>query len=118
MSESHQLQGPYGTALVVRFLLELALLAGAAVAAWQLADGWWSPVAAIGAVVCIATVWGLLLSPKAPYAPHPVVQVLIEAVLFVVVGVGLVLAGHAVVATIGVALWAADRGAMALFKPR
>lgn len=101
-------------ALTVRFLLELALLTGVAVLAWHLVPGGWRWPAAIVGVVAVATVWGLLLSPKAPM-PLPWAAALgLEALLFVGVGVGLVFIGFGVPAAIGVALWVGDRIVLAV----
>lgn len=104
------------TALTVRFLLELALLAGVGVLAWRLAPGWWSWPATILAIVAVAVVWGLFLSPKAAVRLPPPAALLIEAALFVGVGAGLVAIGFGVAAIIGVAAWVADRVALALLQ--
>ncbi|MFT4226721.1 DUF2568 domain-containing protein [Micropruina sp.] len=119
MSETGPLEGASPTltaALTLRFLLELALLAGVGLLAWSLARGWWSWPAAILAVVAVAVVWGLFLSPKATVPLAPAAVLAIEAVLFVGTGAGLVTVGWGIAAAIGVAIWAADRIALALLR--
>lgn len=110
------LSGALGLALTMRFLLELALLTGAAVAAWRLIGGWVGVVTAIAAVIALAVVWGLLLSPKAHFTVGAVWQLVIEAVLFFGVAAALWAAGLWLPALVGVAVWAADRVAIALLR--
>lgn len=105
-----------GIALAVRFLLELALLAGVVILVWHLADGPWRWVAAIVGVVAVATVWGLFLSPKAAVSLPAVAVLVIEACLFLAVGGGLLAVGFGVPAAIGVAIWILDRAALALLR--
>ncbi|MGN8024621.1 YrdB family protein [Microbacterium sp. 22242] len=69
-------------ALAVRFLLELALLAGSAIAAVRLAPGWPGWLVAVAGVLLVGVVWGLLLSPKARIDIRPIGRVCLEAVLF------------------------------------
>lgn len=103
-------------ALTVRFLLELALLTGVAVLAWNLTAGWWRWLAAILAVAAVAVVWGLFLAPKAA-VPLPWSATLgIEATLFVGTGAGLLIIGLGLPAAIGVGLWLIDRIAIALLQ--
>lgn len=102
-------------ALTVRFLLELALLAGAAYLVWTVAPGWWRWPAAALAVVVIGVAWGLFLSPKASIEIHPVVALALEAALFVGVGAALAFAAPMLIpAVIGVVVWAVDRIALAV----
>ena len=75
-----------GVVLTVRFVLELAMLAGVAVVVTRLLPGPWGWVAAAVAVVAVATLWGLLLSPKAKVALPAGVRLAIEAALFVGTG--------------------------------
>ncbi len=103
-----------GAALAVRFLLELALLAGAAVLARQLIAGWWGWAAAIVAVVAVATLWGLFLSPKATVRLPKPAALALEAALFLGIGAGLFTVGLGVPAAVGVGLWMVDRIALAL----
>lgn len=119
MSETGPFDGAsplMATALIVRFLLELALLAGVALLAWTLTSGWWRWPVAILAVAAVATVWGLFLSPRAA-APQPwPVSLGIETVLFVGTGAGLFLIGLGVPAAVGLALWLINRIALALLQ--
>lgn len=119
MNETGPLDGAsplLATALTVRFLLELALLAGVAVLAWNLTAGWWRWLAAIFSVAAVAVAWGLFLAPKAA-VPLPWPATLgIEAVLFVGTGTGLLIIGLGLPAAIGVALWLIDRIALALLQ--
>ena len=108
--------GPVIIALTVRFLLELALLAGVAVLGWTLIPGWWAWPAAAVAVITVATIWGLFLSPKARIAlPRPGALGL-EALLFVGTCIGLFTIDLGVPAVIGVTAWAIDRAALALLQ--
>lgn len=105
-----------GVALGLRFLLELALLVGAAIVTWNLATGWWRWPAALVAAALVTTVWGLFLSPKAAMPLPDRAALALEAALFVGIGAGLVSVGFAVPALLGVALWVLDRIALALFQ--
>lgn len=106
---------PRALALTVRFLLELALLAGVAALAWNLASGGWRWPAAIPAVIVVGTLWGLLLSPKARFPLPTAGAIVLEAVLFLGTAAGLVATTRlGVIAVIGGALWIADRLALAL----
>ncbi|MFT3889738.1 MAG: DUF2568 domain-containing protein [Arachnia sp.] len=102
-------------ALAVRFLLELALLASAALVAWWLTQLWWSALTALLAVVAVAVIWGLFVSPKAAVPLPPAAVLTIEAVLFVGVGAALVFVGGFVVpAIVLVGGWLVDRVALAI----
>lgn len=101
-------------ALAVRFLLELALLVGVATLVLQLLPEWWGWVAAIGAVVVVAVIWGLFLSPKASVPLPPPAAIAVEALLFLGTGAGLFAFGFGVPAAIGAVAWILDRIALAL----
>lgn len=103
-------------ALLVRFLMELTLLAGAGILAAHIAPSGWGWLAAIAAVTAVATVWGMLLSPKARIDIPPWARLLLEAVLFGLVGVGLAVRVETatIPALLGIALWAIDRAAIAV----
>jgi hypothetical protein len=82
--------------LTLRFLLELALLAGAAVAGWR-AGGGGIPgalLAVLGAVV-VAVIWGLAIAPRARRRWPDPRRLILELVLFAVVGGALVATGSA-----------------------
>lgn len=107
----------HSIALVVRFLLELALLAGIAFLALQLVSAWWRWPAAVLAVLLVATLWGLFLSPKARISLPAAVAVAIEAALFLGVATGLAITGSGLAAVIGVITWCIDRIVLALHRP-
>ena len=72
-----------GVLLTLRFLLELALLAAWAVVGWQLPDATWQQVlVAIALPTASATVWGLLLSPKARFVMPLAGRLALELLLF------------------------------------
>lgn len=105
-------------ALGLRFLIELALLAGAATAAVRLAPGWPGWVGAVVAVIVLAVVWGLLLSPKARFDIRPAGRVLLETVLFAAVAEALWASGLGVAGIALFAVWALDRIALAALNRR
>ncbi len=107
-----------GVVLTVRFVLELAMLAGVAVVVTRLIPGPWGWVAAAVAVVAVATLWGLLLSPKAKVALPAGAGLAIEAALFVGAGIGLGAVGMPVVGLTGAGLWVLHRVALALLEQR
>lgn len=87
--------------LAARFLLELALLAGLAVGGWTLAEAGWAKVLlAVALPVAAATLWGLLVSPKAKVVTPLPVRILVEVVLFGTAGLMLWLAGLATFAIV------------------
>ncbi|GAB10472.1 hypothetical protein GOARA_056_02200 [Gordonia araii NBRC 100433] len=99
-------------ALVVRFVLELALLAAVGVIAWHVVGGGSRWVAVIAAVVGVATLWGLVLSPKARFPLPDKVGLVLEALLFAGAGLGLAAIGHPVVGAVLVVAWVVDRAAL------
>lgn len=102
------------TALLLRFLLELALIAGAAFTGWALADGGWRlPLAVLAPAVVIA-VWGTFLSPKARIAIPAPARVTLEALLFGGIGYLLWQAGAPTAGTALAAVWLLDRVVLAL----
>lgn len=106
-------------ALTVRFLLELALLAGTAYLAWWLVPGWWRWPAAIVAVVLVAVVWGLFLSPKAAVPLSLIAALAVEASLFLGLAAALIaIPGFVFPAVVGVGVWIVDRIALAVLKDR
>lgn len=82
--------------LAVRFVTELALLAALAVTGWRLGDG---PVLQVLLAVLLplvaVAVWGRLVAPRASRRLPDPARLLVEASLFVVSAVGLVLVGSA-----------------------
>ena len=64
--ETRRLRGLSGAVLTVRFLTELAMLAGLAVAGARLGDGVaFSVVDAVLLPVVAAVVWGVFIAPRA-----------------------------------------------------
>lgn len=74
---------------VVRFLLELVLLAALAVAGASV-----SPVLAVALPVAAAVVWGRWVAPKATRRLPDPRRLAVELVLFAVAGAALAAAGH------------------------
>ena len=73
-----------GVLLTLRFLLELALLGAWAVVGWHLPDARWQQVlVAVALPTTSATVWGLLLSPRARFVMPLVGRLTVELLLFV-----------------------------------
>jgi hypothetical protein len=92
--------------LVARFVVELCLVVGVAVVAASASDAW--PVrvlVAAAAVVALAVVWGLVLSPKARIGLPVQVRVVLELVLFGLTAIGLWGIGYVAA---GALLFAAD----------
>ena len=105
-----RLSGFTGVVLTVRFLTELALLGGLALAGTQLGGG--IALAIVDAVLlpaAAAAIWGLFVAPRARRRLPEPARFLLEFALFGVTGVVLVLVGWPVtgivvaVAGIGVA---------------
>jgi hypothetical protein len=82
--------------LTLRFLLELALLAGAAVVGWRVGGGGipGALLAVIGAVV-VAVLWGLAIAPRARRRWPDPRRLMLELVIFAVVGGALAATGSA-----------------------
>jgi hypothetical protein len=70
------------TALLLRFLLDLALVASAAYLGWALADGGWRLPVAVLAPAAVIALWGTLLSPKARVTVPGWTRVTLEVLLF------------------------------------
>ncbi|MDR2320146.1 MAG: YrdB family protein [Microbacterium sp.] len=101
-------------ALGLRFLIELALLAGTGTAAVRLLPGGAGWAVAVVAVAVLAAVWGLLLSPKARVDIRPAGRLCLEALPFGAVGAALWAGGLGVAGIALLALWALDRIALAV----
>ncbi len=105
-------------ALLVRFIVELALLAGAFAGAWRLTTGGWQWPTAIAAVIVVAVTWALFLSPKAEYRLPEPARLAIEAALVTAVAVLLAAGGLTGLSVAGFLLWLADRIAVSVLDPR
>ena len=97
--------------LGVRFLLELAVLAALGWVVLRLVDGPLRILAALTAVVVTATIWGLLVAPRAPIVLPLPGRLAVEVVVFGAAAAALVAAdrlplavGFAVVAVVNRAL--------------
>lgn len=96
------------TALAVRFCWELALWAGAGVAAYRL---WPEPVGwlvAIVAVIVVIGLWSLLLAPKAPARLPEPARLTIETLLVAAVAAALWRSGLWLYALLVAAVWLVD----------
>jgi len=81
---------------VIRFALELCALVGLAIAGADV--GWW---AAILLPLAFVVVWGALIAPKAKRRLKDPARLIVELVLFAIIGAALTSAGHS---GIGIAL--------------
>jgi hypothetical protein len=89
-----RLRGISGFVLIGRFLTELAMLAGLAVAGYRLGDGVvFSIVNAVLLPVVAAALWGLFLAPRARSRLAEPTRFLTEFVLFGATGLVLALSG-------------------------
>ena len=91
MSEDNPTVGPWA---VLVFVCELAMLAGVAVAGWRLAPAGpmaWALMVALP--IAIAVLWGLLLAPRSSKGLKGRAAIVGKAIVFVVAGMLLVVAG-------------------------
>lgn len=109
-----RLSGVAGVVLTVRFLTELALLGGLALAGTQLGGG--VALAIVDAVllpVAAAAIWGLFVAPRAARRLPEPARFLVEFALFAGTGVVLVLVGWPVsgivLAVVGIGIAALTR---------
>jgi hypothetical protein len=109
-----RLSGVAGVVLTVRFLTELALLGGLALAGTQLGSG--VVLAIVDAVllpVVAAAIWGLFIAPRAGRRLPEPARFLVEFALFAATGVVLVLVGWVIS---GIVLAAVGIGVAALTR--
>ncbi|MEV5714399.1 YrdB family protein [Amycolatopsis mediterranei] len=109
-----RLSGFTGVVLTVRFLTELALLGGLALAGTRLGSG--VALAIVDAVllpVAAAALWGLFVAPRARRRLPEPARFLLEFALFAVAGVVLALVGWLVA---GIVLAVAGIGVAALTR--
>ncbi|MCT2582916.1 YrdB family protein [Actinophytocola gossypii] len=109
-----RLRGIAGLVLTVRFLTELAMLAGLAVAGAHLGDGVLLGIAAAVLLpTAAAVVWGLFIGPRAGRRLPEPARFLVEFALFAATGVLLALSdwlvAGVVVAVAGIAFAALTR---------
>jgi hypothetical protein len=89
---SPQLRGIAGVVLTVRFLTELALLAGLAVAGARLGDGLaFKIVDAVLLPLAAAAVWSLFVAPRARRRLTEPARFIVEFALFAATGLALAL---------------------------
>lgn len=95
------MRGLSGFVLTVRFLTELALLAGLAVAGARLGAGIVLRIVdAVLLPVVAAALWGLFIAPRAPRRLSEPTRFVVEFVLFAAAGVALALSGWLVVGVV------------------
>lgn len=88
--------------LTVRFLSELALLAGLAWLGWSEGrGGWLGVVLAVVEVAVIALVWGQLIAPRAKQRLSDPTRLILEIMLFGGTATALFVQGLHVVALVG-----------------
>ncbi|WP_454855878.1 YrdB family protein [Promicromonospora soli] len=102
------------TALLLRFLLELVLVASAAYLGWTLADGGWRLPLAVLAPAAVIALWGTFLSPKARVTVPGWARVTLEALLFGGAGYLIWQTGAPTAGAALAAAWVLDRVALAL----
>jgi hypothetical protein len=85
------------THLVIRFVLELAALAAAAIVGASAGSPPFGLAGALVAAVGFVVVWGLWIAPRARYALPPMARHLIGTAIMVAAGIGLVLVGQPLV---------------------
>jgi hypothetical protein len=98
VTSTPELRGAAGIVLTVRFLTELAMLAGLAIAGARLGDG--VVLAVVNAVLlpaAAAAVWAGFVAPRARRRLAEPARFLVEFVLFALTGVLLALTGWLVV---------------------
>jgi Protein of unknown function (DUF2568) len=92
------MSGLRGIVLTIRFLCELAMLAGLASWGFRVGDGAGAWLLGIGAPVLAAAIWGAFVAPRARW-PVPVpVRLVTELVLFGAAVAALAAAGQPVLA--------------------
>ncbi|PZR52503.1 hypothetical protein DNL40_11490 [Xylanimonas oleitrophica] len=103
-----------GVAMVLRFLLEIAMLVAVGWCAWAtvVPHGWRWAAASLAPVV-VAALWATYLSPRAPRRPSETVRVLVELVLFFGAGAWLWTLGQPVLGAALALAWLVDRAVIA-----
>ena len=88
----------WASVLTARFLLELALLGGAAVAGWRAGGGGGiaGALLLILAIAVVAVVWGLAVAPRARRRWPDPSRLILEFVIFALVGGALAATGSPV----------------------
>jgi hypothetical protein len=100
--------------LVLRFVLELAALAGLSYAGVRLADGTFAEVLlGVGTPLLAGVVWGLFVAPRSTFDAPLVVRLLAEALVMVSAGVLLIVAGNVALGVVLLVLWVLNKIALA-----
>ncbi|WP_441682552.1 YrdB family protein [Flaviflexus sp.] len=102
-------------AVLIRFLIETAMLVVLAIVMWNATEGPWQWVAVIASLVVLATVWGTFLSPKALKPLSWIPAFILEALIFGTVAAGLAAMGYGIIALIGLAIWLIDLIVLGMF---
>jgi hypothetical protein len=100
------------TALLVRFLLELAALAALIASGVLIIGGALGWLAGLGAAVVAAIAWGLFVAPRARIALPNAARLVVEVAVFAVAAAGLFGADQPVLAGLLIGLYLADRAAL------
>jgi hypothetical protein len=82
------------TLLALRFVVELGLFAAPVAVAWSAVGGVLGVGVGVLASALVATLWGLVLSPRRRFDPPLAVRVALELLLMTAAVVGLLLTGH------------------------
>ncbi len=82
------------SALMIRFILELCLLAVAAWFPFEVLGGFWGLALGTAAALLLMLIWGTFLSPKRRVEIGGVPRVVLEVALFAVAGIALKSTGH------------------------
>ena len=94
---------PPVTHLAIRFLLELAALAGAVAVGASVGDPPLGFVGALVAGVAFVAVWGLWIAPRARFALAPMARLVVGTAVMLAVAVGLILVGQPTIGEVLVA---------------
>ena len=93
--------GSHPINLAIRFLLEIAALLAVGVWGWQLSDGWFKFVLALGIPIILAVIWGTFAVPNdpsrsgaAPVVVPGIIRLAIELVFFALATWSLYDLGH------------------------
>ncbi len=103
--------------LLVRFLLELGILAAVGHWGFSIRPEWWSKLAfGIGAPLLIAILWGVFGAPKAVYPLSGVVRFLFELLIFGAAPVALFATGQVTIAWLFVLIYLVNKGLIVFWQ--
>ncbi|HRQ40953.1 MAG TPA: YrdB family protein [Chloroflexota bacterium] len=96
--------------MTIRFVLELCMLAALAYGGFQLEGGWpLRLLVGIGAPLLAATVWGLLIAPKAKRRLADPWRFMVELVLFVLAAAALMAVARPLLAALLLVVYLINR---------